>query len=372
MRIHSFTSLLILTPLILHTYAFALQLSWPWPISSSSARRYKSGEHRGDSWIDLLRSRELPGISASEVESLFLNMQSLNSYSHKPDCFKRAAGRIRSFCGDFDSDGMNEDERIHAAITMTLCEINTALQPPPLECVPFSSVLPVEDHASHWDNRSDKPRHERNSYTSCVSALSRSPQSWSSYSGYLREVPQLCHAFRRWNDIDTARKIYTNITLEKLSFLRHLHLREERWEEGMGAWVVVVKDLQDVMQSLTRASANREEVVDQFGRGFDETLIQFRQSLASIQTQEEVGYRRSLSRVDEELTRVINRHDQTLLTLIPTLEHTLSSYLTEVLVRNAEIFEFGVCFHLLCDPFGLCVSDTDVVFFIEHSTRPMD
>jgi hypothetical protein len=56
-----------------------------------------------------------------------------------------------------------------AAITMTLCELNTALQPPPLECVPFSSALPVEDHASHWDDQSDEPGHERNSYTSCVS-----------------------------------------------------------------------------------------------------------------------------------------------------------------------------------------------------------
>jgi hypothetical protein len=27
------------------------------------------------------------------------------------------------------------------------------------------------------------------------------------------------------------------------------------------------------MQSLTRASANREEVVDQFGRGFDEVRL---------------------------------------------------------------------------------------------------
>ena len=40
---------------------------------------------------------------------------------------------------------------------------------------------------------------------------------------------------------DTARKIYTNITLEKLSLLRHLHLREERWEDGMGAWAGIVK-----------------------------------------------------------------------------------------------------------------------------------
>lgn len=43
--------------------------------------------------------------------------ESLNPYTHKPDCFKRAAGRIRSFCGDFDNDGMNEEERIHGMVS---------------------------------------------------------------------------------------------------------------------------------------------------------------------------------------------------------------------------------------------------------------
>lgn len=42
---------------------------------------------------------------------------------------------------------------------------------------------------------------------------------------------------------DTARQIYTNITLEKLAFLQHLQSREERWESGMSNWesVAVVR-----------------------------------------------------------------------------------------------------------------------------------
>jgi hypothetical protein len=36
------------------------------------------------------------------------------------------------------------------------------------------------------------------------------------------------------------------------------------------------------------------------------------------------------------------QHEQTLLTLLPSLERTVSSYLSEVLLRNTDVFEFGV------------------------------
>ena len=35
----------------------------------------------------------------------------------------------------------------------------------------------------------------------CIEALSRSPQHWSSYSGYLREIVTLCSSYRRWADL---------------------------------------------------------------------------------------------------------------------------------------------------------------------------
>lgn len=101
-------------------------------------------------------------------------------------------------------------------------------------------------------------------------ALSRSAQYWSSYSGYLREIrkhfchemsheplirifviitAQLCYAFRRWNDIgtakimriqteleyspDTARSLYKNATTESLDSLKLLNLREEMSQENL-------------------------------------------------------------------------------------------------------------------------------------------
>ncbi|KAJ7637056.1 hypothetical protein FB45DRAFT_742661, partial [Roridomyces roridus] len=80
----------------------------------------------------------------------------LDNYSRRPDCFRRVAAQIRLRCGELETD---EDERVKAAISMTLCELATATHHAvPLECKSFTV------------------------------ALSRSAQFWSSYSGYLREV----------------------------------------------------------------------------------------------------------------------------------------------------------------------------------------
>ncbi|CAA7257314.1 unnamed protein product [Cyclocybe aegerita] len=106
---------------------------------------------------------------------------------------------------------------------MTLCEVATAKHHSlPLEC------------ASYWKALSEKEDIliplSRSIQGECVDSLARSAQFWSSYSGYLREVPQLCYEFRRGNDIDFARSIYYNITVEKLNLVRFI-LEKERKSE---------------------------------------------------------------------------------------------------------------------------------------------
>ncbi|EKM56544.1 uncharacterized protein PHACADRAFT_92028, partial [Phanerochaete carnosa HHB-10118-sp] len=127
--------------------------------------------------------------------------------TRKPDCFQRVASALRVHCEQLE---MNEEERIRAATSMTLCELATANHWPPLECAPLAVDDPSSGHPS------------RSSLDSCVGALSRSAQYWSSYSGYLREarerdflidvskmaqlryVAQLCYAYRRWHDIGAS------------------------------------------------------------------------------------------------------------------------------------------------------------------------
>lgn len=165
-----------------------------------------------------------------------------------------------------------------AAISMTLCEIATAKHYSlPLECRPFS--------AEGKDPRDPRMRSECvewgcwqfqrwiSTFLFLFSALSRSAQFWSSYSGYLREIrassltlgtitctcnmacqPNFVSHFgdgtisvslpfpnnRLWSRSlsDLARDIYKNATIENINFLKSLVNREKSDE-------VMIKKKQD-------------------------------------------------------------------------------------------------------------------------------
>ncbi|KAJ3810903.1 hypothetical protein EV368DRAFT_26180, partial [Lentinula lateritia] len=132
------------------------------------------------------------------------------------DCFHKVAGSIRTRCSELD---MNEEERVVAAISMTLCELATAKHhTPPMECDMFSARLRASGPREGFSDEQEE--FEADIRGNCVNALSRSAQFWSSYSGYLREVPQLCFTFQRENDIDNAKDLFRNISLNQEQFLR--------------------------------------------------------------------------------------------------------------------------------------------------------
>ncbi|ESK88088.1 nuclear fusion protein kar5 [Moniliophthora roreri MCA 2997] len=129
-----------------------------------------------------------PSSHENEISFLLLKRDALVEYTRRSDCFRSVADMIRLRCEHLD---MDEQERVKAAISMTLCELATAKHHSiPLECSSFSINQHSLLEAINPDLQGE-----------CVSALSRSAQFWSSYSGYLREIPQLCFTFQRWNDI---------------------------------------------------------------------------------------------------------------------------------------------------------------------------
>ncbi|KAI6006281.1 hypothetical protein F5J12DRAFT_833432 [Pisolithus orientalis] len=159
-------------------------------------------------------------LSDPELATLFSGKNALGSYHRKADCFQDAMSRVKTRC---EESHMDEQERIQAAISMTLCELATARHyAPPMECAAFSKgqQRPPDSFAQ----------------SACVEALSRSAQFWSSYSGYLRELPQLCFALRRWLDIDIAKDVYRNITSEKLALLKFLNEREKSAMTAQQLW----------------------------------------------------------------------------------------------------------------------------------------
>ncbi|EUC57171.1 Tht1-like nuclear fusion protein [Rhizoctonia solani AG-3 Rhs1AP] len=178
---------------------------------------------------------------------------------------------------------------------MTLCELATAEQVSlPLEC------------------KNTRTASTHRSVSQCVEALARSAQHWSSYSGYLREIPQLCTAYRRLHEIDHAKSIYANITDEKISFLSSLngHYSELylRQKELSG----LTEGLESLVRALERYSLNLEHSVAAVPLRADELANEIRARVVAL---------------SEDIladTRALNGH------AFANLENYLASMLSEV------------------------------------------
>ncbi|KAJ7057765.1 hypothetical protein C8F01DRAFT_322306 [Mycena amicta] len=276
------------TRLLLHLWLSlsCAAFSWPRQLATPSTARSPP-------------SRRLPftsgGPSEIELAALIVNHEVLDSYSRRPDCFRRVAARIRSRCEELET---REDERIRAAISMTLCELATATHHSlPLECKSFAVDAEMSNPQTHGE---------------CVDALSRSAQFWSSYSGYLREVPQLCFAFRRWNDIDTAREIYKNSTLETTRLIRWVLAREKLHEEASQRRDTQLVELEDVTERLGGMSNMMSDIVNAAAPRLQSELIlvldAFRTSLVDAQQIGHAQTTRITDLLSTELQLVSNQH----------------------------------------------------------------
>ncbi|GLB39285.1 putative tht1-like nuclear fusion protein [Lyophyllum shimeji] len=249
-------------------------------------------------------------LTPEELDAIFLSQDSLRDYARRPDCFRRAASLIRSHCAQLD---MNENERVNAAISMTLCELATAKHHSvPLECVPFSVESNISEHSPISRMQGE-----------CVDALSRSAQFWSSYSGYLREVPQLCFAFRRWHDIDTAREIYRNVTLQQGTLLRYLIARERATERSMESWESRLSELQDVVSQMNHATRKMDSGIADLASEFDYTLRMFRDAMTDVRREQENRELQLLHENSHALEDLRQRHGEELRGLVPILATSL-------------------------------------------------
>ncbi|KIJ15313.1 hypothetical protein PAXINDRAFT_114956 [Paxillus involutus ATCC 200175] len=113
-----------------------------------------------------------------EIDVLLKSKDTLQSYQRKPDCFQDAISIVKARC---EESRMDEQERVQAAISITMCELATARHySPPMECAAFAR--------GGYKPSSPLSSPSAQAQARCVEALSRSAQFWSSYSGYLREM----------------------------------------------------------------------------------------------------------------------------------------------------------------------------------------
>ncbi|BGP14803.1 hypothetical protein JCM10213v2_002758 [Rhodosporidiobolus nylandii] len=90
-------------------------------------------------------------------------------------------------------------------------------------------------------------------------ALSRSPQYWSSYSGYLREIVSTCSAFRRWADVELAKDLNEGSARRMCAFVEELResewAREGREVDKAATGRKIQQDLDALLASLTSLSS---------------------------------------------------------------------------------------------------------------------
>ncbi|KAH8097037.1 hypothetical protein BXZ70DRAFT_1009361 [Cristinia sonorae] len=263
--------------------------------------------------------------STQEIETMILHAERIQLYSRRPDCFQRVTGTIKEQCGELE---LNEEERIKAAISMTLCELKTALHSPPMECSSFVSSI-----------NSDDPFDPK----TCVEALSRSAQYWSSYSGYLREVPQLCFAFRRWNDIDTAKEIYRNATSEKLSLLRLLLSREIAMNDNQEHMLRAMNEMHALLANLetistTVEAASEEAAMALQGRA-DTLLDMVQQELRRFRQASETSRRQDVEELNLAVSDLLKDHTISLSSMVPRIEALIRDNVDDIFSRSQQQFQ---------------------------------
>ncbi|OCF44824.1 hypothetical protein I317_01313 [Kwoniella heveanensis CBS 569] len=171
------------------------------------------------------------GLTAEEVQAAF-GTEALNSLTRGlsgSECHSGITRRIQLSCGRTNSaevSAMTEQDKKGLAISLTLCSMESALQPIPTECLRWSphEASPTEHRPTRQDwFKEQAPREEQQQQALCLSA-----QDWSSYNVYL-------------SDAKLAQTRYFNATQEKLAFISLLKKREEKETERHGAEVASLK-----------------------------------------------------------------------------------------------------------------------------------
>ncbi|PIL27641.1 hypothetical protein GSI_10793 [Ganoderma sinense ZZ0214-1] len=208
---------------------------------------------------------------------------------------------LQTRCGDLETD---ENARVRAAISMTLCEIATGEHASsPLECESFRSD---SNHPYGKDLETGRK---------CVSALSRSAQYWSSYSGYLREV-------------NTAKEAHKNTTREAINVLRYLIEREKRMEQTQeDSRSIVVAVLEQIQASSATLNVASAAVSGTLRRVLNEILEQFSAVILETEQRAVHAHTDTISRMDANISQALDGFSVAMDSLITDLQRTVVYHL---------------------------------------------
>ncbi|KAG2194327.1 hypothetical protein INT47_000254 [Mucor saturninus] len=204
------------------------------------------------------------------------------------------------------------------ALTLTLCELQSADIKVPKECQFISQ----------------DPRYNSRDVKQCVKKLSKSAQTWTSYSGYFRDVVLICFAIRYPMEKEILQKLHVNITLNQL---RNFNILQQQQE-------YLINWRNEEFKTLRKLKESQVELLSQMGaiQGLhtkSESQIQnIYTSLVSLQDQTQVVINKynglvqhHVDQMQDQLSQLVRRQEYELGKVVGTVIQGL-----QAIDRNIE------------------------------------
>ncbi|GAA5946891.1 hypothetical protein JCM3765_002064 [Sporobolomyces pararoseus] len=212
----------------------------------------------------------------------------------------------------------SDSQRSEIAVRMALCEIGSAQSArTPKECL-------------DWEQK-------RGQVAFCVEALSRSPQYWASYSGYLREIVTHCSTFRRWADIELARDLHKASTSILHDFVSRLKRYEETRSRRQDAEVHRTQDQQAALASLLLKLQSLASNFDQIQQGRELRLTTLQTGLETVSSDLQnlpevlkVALSQLARRHEDSLREILQRNEAALVSTVDLHRDHLRSALEDL------------------------------------------
>jgi len=171
-----------------------------------------------------------PNTLALPLSSLLTTLSSLR---HKPTCYRQAATSLIHHCKTLPTD-LPDHDRLHFAIKLTLCELDLIHQSPP-------------------------PCLDQGTWKQCVKQLSTKETWWTSFSGNLREVTNVCFLSRQEIEKDQLLELHLNLTSVQEKLLDILNgqfaaasQREQRNSAVEKTWSAFTEKLEGELAALEK------------------------------------------------------------------------------------------------------------------------
>ncbi|KAK6458309.1 Tht1-like nuclear fusion protein-domain-containing protein [Scheffersomyces xylosifermentans] len=192
-----------------------------------------------------------------------LSFDRLASDVHRNQCIKEALKDLLPGCLTQGVDSIDPRQRKISAVKMTICEFQETGIAYPDVCVAFPT---------DYD------------YAECISELEKTPQYWTTFSGYYREVSNICYEESIPFEKEQIITLYSNITLIYKSLFEDLKKSFDYSEERQTVLKAKFDEmLSNILEVIKDSNQQRKAMKEEYKAYSEEVEIVLENTLIVIQ-----------------------------------------------------------------------------------------